>query len=444
MPYTMEFQTTGFIILVMLTVEFFSKKRWKSLPNYIFRYILITSVLVAGCDVVSVFFIANRESFPILNMFFGKLYVVLVVLYDLLFLAHTLANTVYEGISPVKIRIKKMIFAGFALLSIAVFFIVLFFPLYFSGSARDIYSYGIPTSAAYVYTGLSIVFVLGIQLANCKKVPLRRQMPVYFFCTMEIVGALLQMFNSELLIVSFVIATTVLLMYFTLENPDMYLIAKLNEANSRIRSLLLNILPSKVADRLEDNLEESIIEKYDSISVCFMDIVDFSQMSLVIGAEKLVVLLNNLFSEIDNIVGDFRIEKIKTIGDAYMAAAGLPDRYEGHEEEIVNFARTVIKKIEEFNKRNNTNLHVRIGINTGMAVAGIIGKKKFIYDIWGESVNLAARQESYGIADKICVSESTMEILKDKYEFTDRGLIDIKGFGPTPSYILGEKKNQDW
>lgn len=441
MPYTMEFQTTGFIILVMLTVEFFSKKRWKSLPNYIFRYILITSVLVAGCDVVSVFFIVNRESFPILNMFFGKLYVVLVVLYDLLFLAHTLANTVYEGISPVKIRIKKMIFAGFALLSIAVFFIVLFFPLYFSGSARDIYSYGIPTSAAYVYTGLSIVFVLGIQLANCKKVPLRRQMPVYFFCTMEIVGALLQMFNSELLIVSFVIATTVLLMYFTLENPDMYLIAKLNEANSRIRSLLLNILPSKVADRLEDNLEESIIEKYDSISVCFMDIVDFSQMSLVIGAEKLVVLLNNLFSEIDNIVGDFRIEKIKTIGDAYMAAAGLPDRYEGHEEEIVNFARAVIKKIEEFNKRNNTNLHVRIGINTGMAVAGIIGKKKFIYDIWGESVNLAARQESYGIADKICVSESTMEILKDKYEFTDRGLIDIKGFGPTPSYILGEKKN---
>ena len=402
---------------------------------------MITSVLVAGCDVVSVFFIANRESFPILNMFFGKLYVVLVVLYDLLFLAHTLANTVYEGISPVKIRIKKMIFAGFALLSIAVFFIVLFFPLYFSGSARDIYSYGIPTSAAYVYTGLSIVFVLGIQLANCKKVPLRRQMPVYFFCTMEIVGALLQMFNSELLIVSFVIATTVLLMYFTLENPDMYLIAKLNEANSRIRSLLLNILPSKVADRLEDNLEESIIEKYDSISVCFMDIVDFSQMSLVIGAEKLVVLLNNLFSEIDNIVGDFRIEKIKTIGDAYMAAAGLPDRYEGHEEEIVNFARAVIKKIEEFNKRNNTNLHVRIGINTGMAVAGIIGKKKFIYDIWGESVNLAARQESYGIADKICVSKSTMEILKDKYEFTDRGLIDIKGFGPTPSYILGEKKN---
>ena len=343
---------------------------------------------------------------------------VLVVLYDLLFLAHTLANTVYEGISPVKIRIKKMIFAGFALLSIAVFFIVLFFPLYFSGSARDIYSYGIPTSAAYVYTGLSIVFVLGIQLANCKKVPLRRQMPVYFFCTMEIVGALLQMFNSELLIVSFVIATTVLLMYFTLENPDMYLIAKLNEANSRIRSLLLNILPSKVADRLEDNLEESIIEKYDSISVCFMDIVDFSQMSQIIGAEKLVVLLNNLFSEIDNIVGDFRIEKIKTIGDAYMAAAGLPDRYEGHEEEIVNFARAVIKKIEEFNKRNNTNLHVRIGINTGMAVAGIIG-----------------------IADKICVSESTMEILKDKYEFTDRGLIDIKGFGPTPSYILGEKKN---
>ena len=230
-------------------------------------------------------------------------------------------------------------------------------------------------------------------------------------------------------------------MYFTLENPDMYLIAKLNEANSRIRSLLLNILPSKVADRLEDNLEESIIEKYDSISVCFMDIVDFSQMSQIIGAEKLVVLLNNLFSEIDNIVGDFRIEKIKTIGDAYMAAAGLPDRYEGHEEEIVNFARAVIKKIEEFNKRNNTNLHVRIGINTGMAVAGIIGKKKFIYDIWGESVNLAARQESYGIADKICVSKSTMEILKDKYEFTDRGLIDIKGFGPTPSYILGEKKN---
>lgn len=441
MPYTMEFQTAGFIILVMLTVEFFSKKRWKSLPNYIFRYILITSVLVTGCDVVSVFFIVNRESFPILNMFFGKLYIVLVVLYDLLFLAHTLANTVYEGISPVKIRIKKMIFAGFALLSIAAFFVILFFPLYFSGSARDIYSYGIPTSAAYVYTGLSIVFVLGIQLANCKKVPLRRQMPVYFFCTMEIVGALLQMFNSELLIVSFVIATTVLLMYFTLENPDMYLIAKLNEANSRIRSLLLNILPSKVADRLEDNLEESIIEKYDSISVCFMDIVDFSQMSLVIGAEKLVVLLNNLFSEIDNIVGDFRIEKIKTIGDAYMAAAGLPDRYEGHEEEIVNFARAVIKKIEEFNKRNNTNLHVRIGINTGMAVAGIIGKKKFIYDIWGESVNLAARQESYGIADKICVSESTMESLKNKYEFTDRGLIDIKGFGPTPSYILGEKKN---
>lgn len=220
-----------------------------------------------------------------------------------------------------------------------------------------------------------------------------------------------------------------------MENPDMDMIAKLNEANRRINNLLLNILPASIVAELKEN-PSTFTEKYDNITVAFMDIVDFTKMSSVIGAEKLVNILNSLFSEFDTLLDDYRIEKIKTIGDAYMVASGLPERYENNCEEMLKFLIQAQHTITDFNKRHNTALRMRIGVNCGPVVAGVIGKKKFIYDLWGSTVNFASRMESSGIPDRIQVSENIYALMKNKYKFECRQSVDIKSFGACLCYLL--------
>jgi len=224
-------------------------------------------------------------------------------------------------------------------------------------------------------------------------------------------------------------------MYMTLENPDMDMIAKLNEANRRINNLLLNILPASIVAELKEK-PSTFTEKYDNITVAFMDIVDFTEMSSVVGAENLVDILNSLFSEFDMLLDNYKIEKIKTIGDAYMIASGLPERYENNCEEMIKFLIQAQRTITNFNKRHNTTLQMRIGVNCGPVVAGIIGKKKFIYDLWGSTVNFACRMQSSGVPDRIQVSQNVYNLMKDKYNFESRETVDVKSFGTCHCYLL--------
>jgi class 3 adenylate cyclase len=208
--------------------------------------------------------------------------------------------------------------------------------------------------------------------------------------------------------------------------------------HDKSEKLLQNILPMSIIKKLREN-PDTIAERFEDCTVLFSDIVGFTQMSRKMSASSVVSLLNEVFSAFDDLADKYQLEKIKTIGDAYMVVGGLPEADEDHAEKIATFALDMREIIREYRKKHDIPLELRIGINSGDAVAGVIGKKKFIYDLWGDSVNTASRMESHGIPGEIQVSESTYKKLKDKFKFTDRGTVDVKGIGLVKSYLLIEK-----
>lgn len=213
----------------------------------------------------------------------------------------------------------------------------------------------------------------------------------------------------------------------------------LKQEQEKSERLLLNILPPSIAQKLKEE-HICIAEGFAEVSILFADIVGFTDLSQRIEPRELIDLLNNIFSSFDQLCDQYHLEKIKTIGDAYMVASGLPTPREDHAQALADMALEMHEKITEFNLNQQTALSIRIGINTGSAIAGVIGKKKFIYDLWGDAVNTASRMESHGIPGSIQVTESTYNKLKDNYLFEDRGIIAIKGKGMMRTYLLLKKK----
>ncbi|MEQ8536501.1 MAG: adenylate/guanylate cyclase domain-containing protein [Coleofasciculus sp. D1-CHI-01] len=202
--------------------------------------------------------------------------------------------------------------------------------------------------------------------------------------------------------------------------------------------LLLNILPKVIAQRLKQ-LESTIADNFEEVTVLFADIVGFTELSARFPPAQVVELLNRIFSAFDELSDYYGLEKIKTIGDAYMVVGGLPTPRPDHAEATANMALDMQQVITKFNNQNNQTLSIRIGINTGPVVAGVIGIKKFSYDLWGDTVNIASRMESQGLPDKIQVTEFTYKKLQDNYLFEERGTIQVKGKGKMTTYFLGGK-----
>jgi adenylate cyclase len=209
-------------------------------------------------------------------------------------------------------------------------------------------------------------------------------------------------------------------------------IDRLRRENER---LLLNILPAAIAERLKSG-DDHIADNFAEVTVLFADMVGFTSLAASTPAQKLVEMLNDLFTRFDLAARDLGIEKIKTIGDAYMAVCGLPDPCPNHVEQMLKMAVRMIELVREFNAERGMNLRIRIGINTGPVVAGIIGRRKFIYDLWGDTVNLASRMESHGLPDTIQVTRPVFEKMRDHYHFEERGPIEVKGKGTVETWIL--------
>nr|MCF6373289.1 adenylate/guanylate cyclase domain-containing protein [Tychonema sp. BBK16] len=168
----------------------------------------------------------------------------------------------------------------------------------------------------------------------------------------------------------------------------------------------------------------------------FADIVGFTQLSASILPKQLVYLLNDIFSKFDHLAEKHGLEKIKTIGDSYMVVGGLPNPRSDHAEAIAEMALDMQEAIMEYRENLGISLSIRIGIHSGPVVAGIIGKKKFIYDLWGDTVNTASRMESHGLPDTIQISEATYLLIEDQYQFKKRGSISVKGKGEMAAYLL--------
>ncbi len=439
MNYNIEFQIASIIFITVLTIVFYSKKRWGSLANLIFRAIMIVTLIELALDIASVITITQfqngNKQIERLNNFLSKSYLIAIAAYIFLIDSYAIVNTIKKGIEVGRLTFKYIQCFIFAFFFIIVCVVIICNPLLYGGSGKFIYSYGIPSDMIYVFSTVSVVFCVITFFANLKKVSKKRLVPIVTFCVMEGSVAIIQAFNKELLIVGLGSAVSCLIMYFALENPDMNIIEELNKANRRAKDLILNVLPLSIAKRLEFNLKP-FFDEYENVTIMFLDIIDFTKMTNEVGGTSLVRILNDFFGELDDLLENFRIEKIKTIGDAYMVASGVPDRYENTCDETVKFARQVIRRLEDFNKRNNLNINVRIGINNGRVVAGVIGKTKFIYDLWGEPVNLAWRLQTNGIANRIHVSGRVKSILDGKYDFEERGSLDMKGFGSVKTFLL--------
>jgi class 3 adenylate cyclase len=209
----------------------------------------------------------------------------------------------------------------------------------------------------------------------------------------------------------------------------------LQEEREKSEHLLLNVLPATIATRLKER-DEVIADRFDEASVLFLDIVDFTILSASMSAAEVVSILNELFSRFDALTDRYSMEKIKTIGDAYMAVAGVPDPHHDHARRAVNLAIAMLTELQDYTAPDGTQIKARIGICSGPVVAGVIGRRKFIYDLWGDTVNTASRMESHGVCNQIQVTESTYRILRDDYPFVPRGTVEIKGKGSMSTYLL--------
>jgi class 3 adenylate cyclase/HAMP domain-containing protein len=214
---------------------------------------------------------------------------------------------------------------------------------------------------------------------------------------------------------------------------------EVNEEKYHSEKLLSNILPVLIADRLKKG-ESNIAETFPEVTVLFADIVGFTQHSAQLAPRQLVSMLNDIFGRFDELTQLYRLEKIKTIGDCYMVVGGVPDRSPTHCQQVADFAIAAQKSIRAYALESNIDLHIRIGFHTGTVVAGIVGKQKYSYDLWGDVVNTASRMESAGISDKIHVTEAVRVRLADDYTFIENGIVDLKGKGPVKSFILVDKK----
>ena len=211
----------------------------------------------------------------------------------------------------------------------------------------------------------------------------------------------------------------------------------LGEERERSERLLLNILPAPIAERLKAS-EESIAEHSDGVTVLFADIVGFTPLSASKTPQALVELLNRIFSEFDALADAHGLEKIKTIGDAYMAVAGLPEPWPDHAPRAARMALAMLDVIARLAAETGEKLALRIGLHSGPVVAGVIGRRKFTYDLWGDTVNTASRMESHGVPGTIHCSEATALLLQGAFQLQARGAMEIKGKGEMHTFLLAD------
>ena len=206
-------------------------------------------------------------------------------------------------------------------------------------------------------------------------------------------------------------------------------------AQARVEALLLNVLPADIAQRLQSD-PHLIADHFDEASILFADVVDFTPLSSRLDAREVVGLLDRLFTSFDELVDRYDVEKIKTIGDCYMVAAGVPRQRPDHAQALAGLALEMRECAKRCLPADDHDLRLRIGISSGPVVAGVIGRRRFLYDLWGDTVNMASRMESHGTPDEIQITRSTLELLRDDFVAEPIGLVDVKGKGKIETWRL--------
>jgi class 3 adenylate cyclase len=243
-------------------------------------------------------------------------------------------------------------------------------------------------------------------------------------------------FSNLMVILNITVGGTMvftLLALFAKQREDA--LAALKTEQERAEELLLNILPGPIAQRLKSR-PGTIADQFTAASVLFADVVDFTPRTKDMAAAEVVGLLDRLFGQFDTLAERYGLEKIKTIGDAYMVASGVPDPRPDHARALALLALDMVEAVSSGGAVGDLQLQLRVGINSGPVVAGVIGRKKFLYDLWGDAVNTASRMESAGSPNRIQVTRATYELLRDEFSLEPRGTIEIKGKGEMETWYL--------
>ena len=229
----------------------------------------------------------------------------------------------------------------------------------------------------------------------------------------------------------------VLMQYFVREKDDAFKL--LTQEQQKSENLLLNVLPSKIAATLK-NKNQLIAEQFDNASILFADLVGFTRLSSEISPREMVEMLNEIYSCLDGFAEKYGLEKIRTIGDGYMVASGVPTPRPDHAQAISLMALDIIDYTKTLQPLAGQALQFRVGINSGPLVAGVVGRTKFHYDVWGDMVNVASRMESHGIPGKIQISDYTCQLIQEQFICEQRGMIEVKGKGEMLTWFLLGKK----
>jgi guanylate cyclase len=225
----------------------------------------------------------------------------------------------------------------------------------------------------------------------------------------------------------------VLLAYFVSQKDELFGLLRNEQAKSE--NLLLNILPKEIAAILK-NESRTIAEHYPEASILFADMVGFTPLSARLGPVEMVELLNEAFSFFDSLVDKYGVEKIRTMGDSYMVASGVPRRRKDHAQALVCMALEMRDFVATHTFANGQRVDFRIGINSGPVIAGVIGSRKFEYDVWGDAVNVASRMESHGVRGAVQITKPTYELIRDEFECEPRGTVAVKGKGEMEVWLV--------
>lgn len=225
----------------------------------------------------------------------------------------------------------------------------------------------------------------------------------------------------------------VLLAYFVSQKNQLFVLLQNEQAKSE--NLLLNVLPREIAAILK-NESRTIADHYNNASVLFADMVGFTPLSAELPPVEMVELLNEAFSHFDSLLDKYGVEKIRTIGDSYMVASGVPRGRSDHAQALVCMALEMRNFIATHTFRNDRRVSFRIGINSGAMIGGVIGKRKFVYDVWGDAVNVASRMESHGLGGAVQITQATFELIKDEFVCEPRGTVNVKGKGEMDVWLV--------
>ena len=260
----------------------------------------------------------------------------------------------------------------------------------------------------------------------------------------EVVGgvspAVPEWFTSTMLALNITVGGTIvftLLAVFAAQRREA--LAGLREEQARSEGLLLNILPRSIAEKLKAETQ-TIADQFSSASILFADVVDFTPVTEHLPPAEVVNMLDHLFSHFDVLADRYGVEKIKTIGDCYMVAAGVPSPRPDHARALALMALDMHEAMRSVDEVDHLGLELRIGINSGPVVAGVIGRKRFLYDLWGDAVNTASRMESHGTTGRIQITRATKELIEDEFVCEPRGSVSVKGKGEMETWYVVRRR----